>query len=83
MDKFQPLSKACYKYHNSCIMLFKETWLMAEIPDPMVEIAQTELKCQGKAEGTGSACMSMTSGVGSIEFGKWSAIRTLNCCVSA
>lgn len=60
-------------------MLFKATWSMAEIPDPMVEISQTELKCQGKAEGTSSACMSMTSGVGSIEFRKWSAIRTLNC----
>ena len=38
MDYFLLLSKTCIKYHESCIMLFTEIWLIPDICDILVEI---------------------------------------------
>lgn len=88
MDELRLLSKACFEYRESCLMLFTETWLRPEIPDLMVEIEgfthvhADRTEASGKRRGAGSVCMSMISGVDSVLFGKQCAMRTLNCCVS-
>ncbi len=38
MDTLRTLTRGCFEYRESCIMLFTETWLHPEIPDGLVEI---------------------------------------------
>ncbi len=38
MDELRTLTRGCFEYRESCIMLFTETWLHPEIPDGLVEI---------------------------------------------
>lgn len=38
MDELRTLTRGCFEYRESCIMLFTETWLHPEIPDGLIEI---------------------------------------------
>lgn len=87
-DELRLLSKACFEYGESCIMLFTETWLRPDVPDPLVEVEGfTHIRgdrtdSSGKSRGAGSVCISMTSGADSTQPRKQSVLRILNFCVS-
>lgn len=60
-----------------------ETWFRREIPDPMVEIEGFTHIRTDRTEVSGKSRDNDNCGVGSKPFWIQSAMRTLNCCVSA
>lgn len=70
------------------LMLFHKTWLIPEILDPyVVEIEGFTRICTDRAVGEKQRCrdsvlLSMTSGLGIIQFGIWPATKTINCYVT-
>lgn len=59
MDKLRLLTRGCFEYRESCIMLFTETWLHPEIPDCCVgiegfsHIRSDRSELSGKSKGGG------------------------------